>query len=119
MTVHSSPETLDRMFHALADRTRRGMVDRLSQGPASVKELAAPFEMALPSAMKHLAVLETSGIVMSEKAGRVRTYRMAPVALDLVERWIAERKAKWNRHFDRLEQYLAEHANTPSAGEDK
>ncbi len=96
------------MFHALADASRRGMVDRLSEGPASVSELARPLTMALPSVVKHLAVLEAGGIVISAKAGRVRTYRIAPGALGAIEAWVAERKAKWNRHFDRLERYLAD-----------
>lgn len=119
MEVLQSPEALDRMFHALADSSRRGMVDRLSQGPASVTELAQPLSMALPSVMKHLAVLETGGIVVSEKVGRVRTFRIAPAALDVVEAWVAERKARWNSHFDQLERYLAEHADELATGEDK
>lgn len=98
------------MFHALADTSRRSMVERLSRGPASVKELAEPLSMALPSVLKHLAVLETGGIVISRKVGRVRTYGIAPDALDAVEAWVAARKAKWNGHFDQLERYLAEQA---------
>lgn len=96
------------MFHALADASRRGMVEQLSRGPASVKELAEPLSMALPSVLKHLAVLENGGIVISQKVGRVRTYGIAPGALDAVESWVAARKAKWNTHFDQLERYLAE-----------
>jgi len=99
---------LDRLFHALADGTRRAMIDRLGSGPASVKELAAPFAMALPSVMKHLAVLETGGLVRSDKRGRVRTYRLDPDALPRIERWVALRKAGWERRFDRLEAFLAE-----------
>ncbi len=83
------------------------MIDRLSAGPASVKELAAPFSMALPSVMKHLAVLESSDLVRSEKIGRVRVYRLVPGRLALIERWAALRKAAWNRRFDRLEELLA------------
>ena len=98
---------LDRMFHALADASRRGMIDRLSEGPASVSELAQPLHMALPSVVKHLAVLEAGGIVISQKVGRVRTYAIAPDALQAVESWLAVRKARLNRQFDRLEQYLA------------
>lgn len=82
------------------------MIDRLSKGPASVSELARPLDMALPSVVKHLAVLEAGGIVISAKTGRVRTYRIAPSALSLVETWVAERKALWNSQFDQLEQYL-------------
>jgi DNA-binding transcriptional ArsR family regulator len=106
------------MFHALADGSRRGMVDRLSEGPASVSELARPLAMALPSVVKHLAVLEAGGIVLSAKAGRVRTYRIAPGALSVVESWVAERKSKWNSHFDRLEQFLADKKRESAAGDD-
>jgi DNA-binding transcriptional ArsR family regulator len=107
MQADLQPAVLDRMFHALADATRRDMVDRLSAGPASVTELAAPFTMALPSIMKHLAVLESGGLVQSDKIGRVRTYRMAPNALPMIERWVGMRQAAWNRRFDRLGEFLA------------
>src|SRR5687767_6505008 len=98
---------LDQIFHALADPSRRGMIDRLSEGPASVSELAQPLDMALPSVVKHLAVLETGGLVSSEKTGRVRTYRIAPDAIAAVESWLAMRKARWNAQFDRLDAQLA------------
>ncbi|AVA21833.1 ArsR/SmtB family transcription factor [Rhizobium sp. LEGMi198b] len=101
---------LDRMFQALSDQSRRGMIDRLGRGPASVMELAQPFAMALPTVMKHLHVLETSGLVRSEKIGRVRTYQLRKEALEQVERWIAERRAGWNRTFDRLDQFLADNS---------
>jgi DNA-binding transcriptional ArsR family regulator len=101
------PLALDRMFQALSDHSRRGMIDRLGHGPASVTELAQPLAMALPTVMKHLHVLETSGLVLSEKAGRVRTYHLRKEALASLERWIAERKAGWNSTFDRLDQFLA------------
>jgi DNA-binding transcriptional ArsR family regulator len=107
----SEAAALDRIFQALADASRRGMVDRLSRGPASVKELAEPLDMALPSVLKHLQVLETSGLVSSEKSGRVRTYRIETAALARVERWVARRSAAWNAHFDRLERFLE---RTPS-----
>ncbi|QPF74703.1 winged helix-turn-helix transcriptional regulator [Roseateles sp. DAIF2] len=97
---------LDRLFVALADGNRRGMVDRLSAGPASVSELAKPLGIALPSALKHLALLEAGGIVCSEKSGRVRTYRIAPEAFGALEDWVAQRKTQWQRQFDRLEAYL-------------
>jgi DNA-binding transcriptional ArsR family regulator len=103
-----SPQALDRMFHALADTTRRRMVERLGRGPASVSELAKPLSMALPSVMKHLSVLESGGVVVSEKMGRARTYRLVPEAFGAIEEWVAARKAKWNRQFDELERYLAE-----------
>ena len=105
--------SLDRMFHALSDSSRRGMIDRLGLGPASVMELAAPFPMALPTVMKHLNVLETSGLVQSAKAGRVRTYQLRQERLAELERWIGERKAGWNTAFDRLDQLLAEEEPTP------
>jgi DNA-binding transcriptional ArsR family regulator len=97
---------LDRAFQALADPTRRAMVERLSRGPASVSELARPLVMSLPAVMQHLAVLETSGLVLSEKAGRVRTCRINPVALAEAEQWIAERRMEWERRLDRLGEYL-------------
>ncbi|MDP9809058.1 DNA-binding transcriptional ArsR family regulator [Rhizobium tibeticum] len=102
------PAALDQMFQALSDRSRRGMIDRLGRGPASVSDLAEPLSMALPTVMKHLAVLEKSGLVRSAKTGRVRTYRLQTEALGQMERWLAERKASWNRTFDRLEQFLAD-----------
>ena len=104
------PATLDRVFHALADASRRGMIDRLSRGPASVSELAQPLRMALPSVVKHLAVLEAGGLVASQKAGRVRTYRLAPGGLSQVEAWVAARKAALEKQFDRLEEYLLQQA---------
>ena len=101
-----APDRLDRMFVALADGGRRGMIDALSRGPASVSDLAKPLGIALPSALKHLAVLEAGGLVASEKAGRVRTYRIAPGAFSGLEAWVAQRKAQWNSQFDRLERFL-------------
>lgn len=97
---------LDRLFVALADGSRRAMIDQLGGGPASVSDLARPLHIALPSALKHLAVLEAGGVVRSEKVGRVRTYRIAPEAFDGLEAWVLERKAQWNGRFDRLERYL-------------
>jgi DNA-binding transcriptional ArsR family regulator len=99
--------SLDLMFAALADPSRRSMVERLSRGPASVKELAAPLTMSLPAVMQHLQVLETSGLVRSEKVGRVRTCRIEPVALQAAEQWIADRRAGWERRLDRLDEYLS------------
>lgn len=101
------PARLDRMFFALADVNRRGMLDRLSRGPASVSELAEPLGIALPSVVKHLAVLERGGFVASEKTGRVRTYSIEPKALDAMEAWVAKRKTQLNAQFDRLDAYLA------------
>ena len=100
--------TLDLAFQALADPSRRAMVDRLAQGPASVSELAKPLAMSLPAVMQHLQVLEASGLVVSEKIGRVRTCRIEPKALTQAEQWIAERRALWERRLDRLGQFLDE-----------
>ena len=106
MLNQSAP--LDRVFQALADPTRRAMVERLSRGPASVRALARPLRMSLPGVIQHLQVLEASGLVRSEKIGRVRTCRIEPVALRPVEKWIAARRMSWERRLDRLGDYLAE-----------
>jgi DNA-binding transcriptional ArsR family regulator len=100
---------LDLAFQALADPARRLMVDRLSRGPASVSELARPLAMSLPGVVQHLHVLEASGLVRSEKVGRVRTCQIEPVALGSAEEWITERRAAWERRLDRLGEYLDEH----------
>jgi len=97
---------LDLAFQALADPTRRGMLARLSRGPASVSELARPYAISLPAVMQHLQLLETSGLVRSEKQGRVRTCRIEPRALAGAESWIAEQRALWEGRLDRLEDYL-------------
>ncbi len=97
---------LNQAFQALADPTRRAMIERLTQGPASVSELKRPLVMSLPAVMQHLAVLETSGLIVSEKAGRVRTCRINPSALAEAERWIADRRLEWERRLDRLGEYL-------------
>lgn len=102
------PASLDLMFQALADPTRRVIVERLSQGEASVTELAKPLQMSLPAVMQHLQVLETSGLVRSEKVGRVRTCRIDTEALTVAEKWINDRRTLWARRFDRLGRYLAE-----------
>lgn len=103
-------EDLDRVFHALADPSRRSIVERLGRGPASVSELAEPFAISLAAVLQHVQVLEASGLVRSEKVGRVRTCRVEPQALTLVERWVAGRRATWERQFDRLDEVLAEQA---------
>lgn len=97
---------LDLAFHALADPTRRGMLARLSRGPASVSELARPLAISLPAVLQHVQALEASGLVKSEKKGRVRTCRMEPKALASAESWIAEQRALWEGRLDRLEVYL-------------
>ena len=99
---------LDRTFQALADPARRSMVDRLSRGPASVTELAAPLDMTLSAVVQHLHVLESSGLVLSQKVGRVRTCRIDAAVLRQTEEWIAERRSTWERRLDRLGDYLAE-----------
>lgn len=96
------------LFQALADPTRRFFVERLSQGPASVSELAQPTGMSLPAVMQHLQILEACGLTLSEKSGRVRMCRLQPETLSLAEQWITARRANWQHHFDRLEAYLAE-----------
>jgi DNA-binding transcriptional ArsR family regulator len=102
---------MDRVLHALADPSRRVIVERLSSGPASVSELARPLPMSLPAVIQHLQVLEASGLVRSEKVGRVRTCRIEPAALRPVERWIGARRSSWERRLDRLGDYLEETAD--------
>ena len=99
---------LDRLFQALSEPSRRVMIERLSRGPASVSELARPLAMSLPAVVQHLQALEASGLVRSEKIGRVRTCRIEPGALAAAERWLAERRSTWERHLDRLGECLAE-----------
>ncbi len=99
---------MDRVFHALADPTRRGIVERLSLGPATVSELAEPLPMSLSAVVQHLEVLQVSGLVSSEKLGRVRTCQIEPGALGPVERWIGARRSSWESRLDRLGEYLAE-----------
>jgi DNA-binding transcriptional ArsR family regulator len=106
--VLNQAASLDRLFQALADPTRRVMLERLSRGPASVTALAKPLTISLPAVLQHLHVLEASGVVRSEKVGRVRTCRIEPAALRTVERWVAGRRATWERRLDRLGDYLAE-----------
>jgi DNA-binding transcriptional ArsR family regulator len=97
---------LDQTFQALADSTRRAILAELTRGPSSVSKLARPLAMSLPAVMQHLAVLEESGLVRSEKIGRVRTCRIEPKALGMAEQWINQRRLEWERHFDRLGEYL-------------
>lgn len=96
---------LSEVFYALADPTRRAIVGELGRGPASVSALAQPFEMALPSFMKHLSVLERSGLVRSSKQGRVRTCELVPKSLTQAERWIAEQRAVWEARSDRMARF--------------
>jgi DNA-binding transcriptional ArsR family regulator len=96
------------MFQALSDPARRGIVERLSRGSLSVSELAKPLAMSLPAVMQHLQMLEASGLVRSEKVGRVRTCSLEEMALRKVEQWVASRRATWEQRFDRLGAFLIE-----------
>jgi DNA-binding transcriptional ArsR family regulator len=118
-------DPVDEVFHALGDPTRRRIVEHLSHGSASVSELARPLAISLPGVVQHLQVLEASGLVSSEKIGRVRRCSMRPAAMREAEGWIAGRRDEWERRLDRLGAYLAEHPNarterraipTPDAG---
>ncbi len=104
--LNQSSAILDPVFHALADPTRRAIVERLCWGPASVSELAKPLTISLPGVVQHLQILETSGLVRSEKIGRVRPCRIEAQALAAVERWMSERRREWESRLDRLESYL-------------
>ncbi|HEX6388588.1 MAG TPA: metalloregulator ArsR/SmtB family transcription factor [Solirubrobacteraceae bacterium] len=106
MPTATADADLDRAFRALADPSRRAIVARLSEGPASVSQLAAPLAMSLPAVVQHLDVLQRSGLVASAKAGRVRTCRLEPAPMHAVERWIAEHRTAWEHHFDRLGDVL-------------
>lgn len=108
---------LDRVFHALADPSRRMMVERLIAGPASVTELAKPLPMALPTVVQHLKVLEHSGLIRTEKQGRVRTCHIEPAPLTSAERWIAEQRALWEGRLDRLGDYLQELKDKEGTGD--
>jgi DNA-binding transcriptional ArsR family regulator len=99
---------LDQVFHAVADSSRRAMVERLARGPASVSQLARPFSMALPTVVQHLSVLEKAGIVSSHKDGRVRTYQLVPGALDPATEWIGSQRLPAERRLDRLGTFLTE-----------
>lgn len=99
-------ERIDDIFRALADPTRREVLERLSDRPSSVSDLAAPFAMSLPAFMQHLRVLERSGLVRSRKAGRVRTYRLAPKNLRIAEDWLSRQRSLWEQRLDQLDEYL-------------
>lgn len=99
---------LDTVFHALADPTRRAVVQRLGKGAATVSELAEPFEMALPSFMKHLGVLEASGLIVSSKSGRVRTCTLEPKRMAAVEKWFDRQRSIWQSRYENLDNLLSE-----------
>jgi len=99
-------ETLSAVFHTLSDPTRRGVIVRLGESPASVGELARSFEMALPSFMQHLDVLEESELVRSSKTGRIRTYQILPRRLTVAEQWMTEQRSIWERRLNQLDDYL-------------
>ena len=104
--AHSA--TADDVFHALSNPTRRKVLERLSVGPATVSELAAPFDMQLPSFVQHLAVLEQSRLVRSHKRGRVRTYALAPERLTVLEDWLTARRQEWEGRLDRFDHYVTQ-----------
>lgn len=104
--------TLDRVFHALSDPSRRLMVERLSLGPASVSELAKPLSMSLAAVVQHVQVLEASGLVQSQKIGRTRTCSIHPATMRSAEQWMSDRRTSWERKLDRLGEYLAETADS-------
>ena len=106
----------DDVFYALSNSTRRKVLEHLSSGPATVSELAAPFDMKLPSFVQHLSVLERSRLVKSTKRGRVRTYEITPERLKVGEHWLTERRKTWEDRLDRFDRYvkhLKERESTP------
>jgi DNA-binding transcriptional ArsR family regulator len=106
---------LERVFQALADPTRRAVVERLGRGPAATSELARPFDMALPSFLQHLGVLEKAALVTSKKEGRVRTYRLTPQPLQAVEDWMTTQRQLWERRLDQFDEYVRTLKETESS----
>ena len=106
--MRGQAHNIDRVFHALGDPTRRAIVEKLSEGPISVSLLATPLSITLAAVVQHLQVLEESGLVHTEKIGRVRTCHIEPAGLSAAEQWIAERRTIWERRFDRLGEILDE-----------
>jgi DNA-binding transcriptional ArsR family regulator len=106
--VDSKNTGVHRVFHALSDPTRRAIVERLSEGPVSVTQLSLPFEMSLAAVVQHLQILEESGLVSTEKIGRVRTCRMEPKGFSMLEQWIRDRRTTWEKRFDLLDDLLSE-----------
>ena len=106
--MHKKKPNVDRVFHALGDPTRRAIVEKLSEGPISVSRLAEPLDITLAAVVQHLQVLEESGLVQTEKIGRVRTCRIEPAGLSAAAQWIGERRSRWEKRLDRLGDLLAE-----------
>jgi len=106
ITQSEAAKPIDHVFRALSDPTRRHVLERLSRSPASVSELAAPFNMALPSFVQHMGILEECGLVQSSKVGRVRTYEIIPRRLKLAEDWMVRQRALWEKRLDQLDTYL-------------
>ena len=104
----------DDVFHALSNSTRRKVLEQLSVGPATVTELAAPFDMKLPSFVQHLSVLEQSRLMKSRKRGRVRTYEIAPERFNVAEDWLSERRQLWEARLDRFDTYVKQLKQTES-----
>ena len=106
--MNSPRASIDRVFHALGDPTRRAILERVSEGPVSVSSLAGPLRITLAAVVQHMQVLEKCGLVHTTKVGRVRTCRMESKGLSVVEQWISDRRSLWERRFDRLGALLAE-----------
>jgi DNA-binding transcriptional ArsR family regulator len=116
--VPNQQVALDRVFQALADPSRRGIVERLVRGPAPVTELARPLAMSLPAVLQHLQVLEACGLVGSHKAGRVRTCHLEPHVLRTAEDWITSQRTEWERRLDQLGEFLATSENAEKGADD-
>lgn len=117
-TINAADADIERVFKALADPTRRRVIERLGAQPLATSELAASFDMALPSFLAHMRALEECGLVASRKSGRVRTYRLQPQPLAQAAHWLDERRQMWERRLDQLDEHLlAAHRATPTASD--
>lgn len=106
--LSSQTVSVDRVFHALGDPTRRAIVEQLSHGPVSVSRLAEPLDITLAAVVQHVNILEKCGLVLTEKVGRVRTCRMETLGFDVAQDWLRERRSLWERRLDRLGRFLGE-----------
>ena len=106
--MYKKKPDIDRIFHALGDPTRRAIVEKLGEGPISVSRLAEPLDITLAAVVQHLQILEESGLVQTEKLGRVRTCRLEPAGLAAAAQWIGDRRSTWERRLDRLGDFLKE-----------